>query len=141
MTTGATTIFPVLRYRDADAAVEWLMRAFGFTQRAVTRHDDGTILHAELQLGTGIIMLGQHRADDWMGGTAPDPNASPMGLYVRVDDPDAHFARAKGAGAEITMELVDQDYGSREYAARDPEGIVWSFGTYDPYAATPAAGG
>ena len=135
MTTSATTIFPVLRYRDATAAVEWLTRAFGFAQRSLTRHDDGTILHAELQLGAGIIMLGQHRPDDWMGGAAPDPATSPVGLYVRVDDPDAHFARAKDAGAEIVMEPVDQDYGSREYAARDLEGTMWSFGTYDPYAA------
>jgi uncharacterized glyoxalase superfamily protein PhnB len=51
---------------------------------------------------------------------------------VAVDDPDAHHARAKAAGAVIMMELTDQDYGSREYAARDPEGNVWCFGTYRP---------
>jgi uncharacterized glyoxalase superfamily protein PhnB len=140
MTTGASTIFPVLRYRDADAAVEWLARAFGFTPRSLTRREDGTVLHAELQLGTGIVMLGQHRADDWMGGATPQPQSSPVGLYVRIDDPDAHFAQAKGAGAQITMELVDQDYGSREYAARDLEGNLWSFGTYDPYATAPSEG-
>lgn len=132
-------VFPVLRYRDAEAAIEWLTQAFGFEPRVVSRGDDGAIVHAELQLGAGIIMLGQHRPDGWMGSTAPDPRASTVGLYVRVDDPDAHFARAKGHGAEIAYELVDQPYGAREYSARDLEDNLWSFGTYDPYTATPSS--
>jgi uncharacterized glyoxalase superfamily protein PhnB len=127
-------IFPVLRYKDAAAAVEWLERAFGFEEKAVYRGEDGIIHHAQLQLGTGMIMFGQQREDGWFGGKTPDPYTSPQGIYVAVDDPDAHHARAKAAGAEIVRELSDQDYGSREYSARDLEGNLWSFGTYDPYA-------
>jgi uncharacterized glyoxalase superfamily protein PhnB len=127
-------IFPALRYRDASAAIDWLGRAFGFEAKAVHRSDGGVVEHAELQLGAGLIMLGQHREDGWFGGE-PDPRASTVGIYAVVDDVDAHHDRAKAAGAEIVRDLTDQDYGSREYSARDLEGNLWSFGTYDPYAA------
>jgi uncharacterized glyoxalase superfamily protein PhnB len=129
-------IFPALRYRDADAAIAWLGRAFGFEERAVHRDDAGVVQHAELQLGSGIVMLGQHRDGGWFGGREPDPLASTIGIYAVVGDVDAHHARARAAGAEIVRELTDQDYGAREYSARDLEGNLWSFGTYDPYAAT-----
>ena len=117
-------IFPALRYRDANAALEWLQRAFGFAEKAVYRGDDGTVHHAELQLGAGMVMLGEQ------------PEAAPSDaqtIYVVVDDPDAHHQRAAAAGAQIVRPLEDMDYGSREYSARDPEGHVWSFGTYDPF--------
>jgi len=125
-------IIPVLRFKDASAAIDWLGRAFGFEEKETHRREDGTVEHAELELGTGLIMLGQHRDDGWMGGTAPDPLASPQSLYVVVEDPDTHHDRAKAAGAQIVRKLTDQDYGSREYSARDLEGNLWSFGTYDP---------
>jgi uncharacterized glyoxalase superfamily protein PhnB len=66
----------------------------------------------------------------------PEPPAltNTQGIYVVVADPDAHFARAKAAGAQILMELTDQDYGGRDYTARDPEGHIWTFGSYDPWA-------
>jgi Uncharacterized protein conserved in bacteria len=92
------------------------------------------VQHAEMRLGAGLIMFGQHRPDGWFGGGEPNPQASTMGIYVVVPDPDAHHARAKSAGAEIIRGLSDLDYGSREYSARDLEGNLWSFGTYDPYA-------
>lgn len=129
-----TSIFPALRYRDAAAALDWLKKAFGFEEKSVHRGDDGTVHHAELRHGTGLIMFGQHREDGWLGGEAPEPLRSTVSLYVVVPDPDAHHARAKAAGATIVRELTDEDYGSREYSARDPEGNLWSFGTYDPYA-------
>jgi uncharacterized glyoxalase superfamily protein PhnB len=127
-------IFPALRYRDAAAALDWLTRAFGFEETAVHRGDDGTIHHAQLRLGAGMVMFGQHREDGWMGGKAPDPLRSTVSVYVVVPDPDAHHARARAAGADVVRELTDEDYGSREYSARDLEGNLWSFGTYDPYA-------
>jgi len=126
-------IFPALRYRDAAAAVEWLKRAFGFEEKAVHRDDSGAISHAELQLGSGMIMLGQYNEDGWMGGHRPDPLASTGSIYIVVPDPDTHHDRAKAAAAQIVRQLEDQPYGSREYSARDPEGNLWSFGTYDPY--------
>jgi uncharacterized glyoxalase superfamily protein PhnB len=121
------SIYPTLRYTDAKAAIAFLVDAFGFTEKSVHDNEDGTIGHAELAWPHGgLIMLGQRRAE-------PSPfDTSRCVTYLALDDPDAHHARAKAAGAEIIQELVDQDYGSREYAARDPEGNVWSFGTYRP---------
>lgn len=131
--TAHPNIFPALRYRDANAAIEWLERVFGFAEKAVHRGEDGKVQHAELQLGAGLIMLGQYSDEGWMGGNTPDALASTMSIYIVVADPDAHYERARAAGAEIVREPTDQDYGSREYSARDPEGNLWSFGTYDPY--------
>ncbi len=127
-------IFPAMRYRDANAAIEWLKEAFGFEEKAVHRGDDGAVHHAELRLGAGIVMLGEHREGGFFGEAEPDPAANTMSIYVVVEDPDAHHDRAKAAGAEMYRELSDQEYGSRDYAARDLEGNLWSFGTYDPYS-------
>lgn len=126
-------IFPALRYRDAQAALNWLKDAFGFQEKAVYRGDDGTIQHAELRLGNGLIMFGQHDDSGWSGGEPPNALASTVSIYVAIADTDAHYDRAKAAGARIVREPVDQPYGSREYSARDLEGNLWSFGTYDPY--------
>ena len=121
-------IIPTLRYADAPGAIDFLERAFGLERRHVTENEDGTIAHAELTHGRGMVMLGSAREGDaFSTGRAV--------IYVVVDDPDALHDRAKAAGAEIVRGLVDQDYGSREFAAADPEGNVWSFGTYDPFAA------
>ena len=125
-------IFPALHYRDPDAALEWLKRAFGFEEKAVYRGDDGRIQHAELRLGDGLIMFGGIPA---AGAPATNRAQPPVTIYAVVSDPDAHYERAKKAGAEIVRQLADQPYGSREYGARDLEGNAWSFGTYDPYAA------
>jgi uncharacterized glyoxalase superfamily protein PhnB len=119
-------IIPTLRYNDAKAAIDFLERAFGFHRKAVHENEDGTIGHAELTHGRGMLMLGTSKPGDrFATGRAV--------LYAIVDDPDAHHDRAKAAGATIVLELTDQEYGSREYAAEDPEGNVWSFGTYDPF--------
>src|SRR6266496_4159270 len=93
-------IFPALRYKDAAAAAEWLGKAFGFQEKAVHRDDAGVIHHAEMRLGSGLIMFGQHREGGWFGDKEPDPAASPMGIYVTIPDPDAHCAQARAAGAE-----------------------------------------
>ena len=120
-------VYPSLRYRDAPAAIEWLERAFGFERLQVIENPDGTIAHAEMRWGDGVIMLGSEREDPVSGS-----HAGQGWQYVVVEDTDAHHDRAKAAGAEIVMELTDQDYGSRDYAARDPEGNLWNFGTYAP---------
>ena len=116
---------PSFVYRDPKAAVDFLERAFGF-ERGLVHEDDGRIVHAELWHGDSCVMLGGERDDDL--GQPPGSGRT----YVVVEDTDAHHARAKEAGAEIIMDLVDTDYGSRDYAARDPEGNVWNFGTYRP---------
>jgi uncharacterized glyoxalase superfamily protein PhnB len=123
------TIYPSLRYRDARVAIDWLVEAFGFTVKEVHADADGVIGHAELGGFGGIVMLGTEPE----GG---DPrwgrHAGQGWLYLSAEDPDALHDRAVAAGAEIVRPLEDTDYGSREFSARDPEGNIWSFGTYAP---------
>jgi len=125
-------LYPFLRYADARSAVQWLGDAFGFKAQAVFDGPDGSIAHAELRLGAGVIMLGSARDDALEMRTPRQLGAVTGGVYAYVPDPDAHHARAVAAGAEIVMPLQDMDYGSREYACRDLEGNLWSFGTYRP---------
>jgi uncharacterized glyoxalase superfamily protein PhnB len=123
-------MYPVLRYRDADAAIDFLKRAFGFEEKAVHRGErNGDVHHAELELAGGMVMLGSMPSPDQTDRLQTE--TGPTLVYVALGNIDAHHARAKDAGAEVG-ELVDQDYGSREYVAKDPEGNTWSFGTYRP---------
>jgi uncharacterized glyoxalase superfamily protein PhnB len=122
-------IYPVLRYRDARAAIDFLCEAFGFVRHAVYESSDGTVEHAQLAHGGGMVMLSTETDDDPRGWGSHAGNGW---NYVVVPDPDAHYGRAKAAGATIIRELEDQEYGSRDYSARDPEGNIWSFGSYDP---------
>jgi uncharacterized glyoxalase superfamily protein PhnB len=126
MTVATQSIFSTFRYRDAPAAIDFLERAFGFERGDVHKGPDGTVQHAELHFAGEWIMLGTARDDAFASG--------PTTTYLVVDDPDAHYEQAVAAGAEIVRELNDTDYGSRDFAARDPEGNVWSFGTYRPAA-------
>jgi uncharacterized glyoxalase superfamily protein PhnB len=121
----APSIYPVVRYQDPEAAIAFLVEAFGFDAQQVDRTPEGAVVHAELAWGNGMVMIGP--ASGIRTGEGPVDAA-----YVAVDDPDTHHDRAKAAGAEITVELTDMHYGSREYAARDPEGNTWYFGTYRP---------
>lgn len=123
------TVIPALQYQDAPAAVDFLCKAFGFGKKAVYEGEGGSIAHAELTLGNGMVMLGSVKDTDYgrllvrpreVGGVT-------MSTY-RIADPDAHCARAKAAGAEITRAPVTQDYGGRDYTCKDPEGNVWTFG-------------
>ncbi|MEU5883430.1 VOC family protein [Spirillospora sp. NPDC047279] len=120
-TTGThrQTVYPLVSYADPVKAIAWLERAFGFVPHQISKDDDGRIVHIEMRAGTDIFMISE----------APPGGA---GLYVAVDDPDAHHDRAAAAGAEITAGLADKPYGSRDYAARDLEGNDWYFGTYRP---------
>jgi uncharacterized glyoxalase superfamily protein PhnB len=120
------SIYPVLKYKDAHAAIDFLERAFGFERRQVHEGDGGAIVHAEL--GFGDQMLGL--SSTGVGNPVFEQGAGRTTVYVAVDEVDALHDRAKSAGAEIVMAPQDQDYGSRDFAARDPEGNIWSFGTY-----------
>jgi uncharacterized glyoxalase superfamily protein PhnB len=136
------TVIPTMRYHDAPAAIEWLCSVFGFEKHVVYAGEDGTIGHAELTFGNGMIMLGSARDDDY-GKLVSTPGrlggATTQSAYVIVTDADALYAKAKAAGAEITRELNTTDYGSREFACRDLEGHLWNFGTYDPWSVPPSA--
>jgi uncharacterized glyoxalase superfamily protein PhnB len=130
---GPPTIFPCLSYRDAPAAIQWLGRAFGFEKVCAYPGPDGTIVHAELRLGNGMIMLGSPKGRQPSQNPTGGPDDWEQSIYIVLDDVDAHYARARAAGAYIVRELTDTDYGSRDYSARDPEGYLWNFGTYQPF--------
>jgi uncharacterized glyoxalase superfamily protein PhnB len=132
-----STVIPAMRYRDAVTAIDWLCKAFGFAKHLVVPGENGGIAHAQLTFGNGMIMLGSARDDEFGQWVKPPREIDGVGTqsaYVVVDDADAHYARAKAARAEIVMEVEDQDYGGRLYSCRDPEGHLWNFGTYDPWA-------
>ena len=128
MDANGPTLYPVLRYADAKAALDWLERAFGFQRMVAYEDDQGVVRHAELGFGTGVMMLGTADPDAPLHFTPP---------YVYVADPDTHHARAAAAGAEIVQAPRVAPHGSREYTARDLEGNEWYFGTYRPLPAEP----
>ena len=138
---NGSSIIPAIRYTDAATAIDWLCDAFGFARHLVVPGEEGTVVHAQLTLGRGMVMLGQAR-DDVYGATQKSPaevgGYNTQSPYVVVGDLDAHHARAVAAGAEIVMPLEDQGYG-KMYSCRDPEGHLWTFGDYDPWAPAPEA--
>ncbi|CAD5109141.1 VOC family protein [Zestomonas carbonaria] len=130
-------LIPCLHYRDAPAAIAWLRETFGFHEHLVVPDEQGGILHAELSCGNGMLMLGSVREE-------PNPYRQRMrlpqqaggntqSLYMVVDAVDELYARAKAAGAEMIIDIKDEDYGGRGFTCLDPEGHVWSFGSYDPW--------
>lgn len=133
--TGST-IIPALRYRKAHVAIDWLCDAFGFERHAVYAEAD-IVHHAQLTYGSGMIMLGSADAISEWGKQIVQPDEiggrETQSCCVIVADVDAHYARAKAAGAEIVIDIADQDYGGRGYACRDLEGHLWWFGSYDPW--------
>ncbi len=116
--------------------VAWLCDNFGFSRHLVVEDDKGGITHAELTRGNGMIMIGNTRDDDFgkLQKSVRALGGSTQSAYVIVDDVDAICTKAREAGAEIVMEPRDQEYGGRDFSCRDPEGQLWSFGTYDPWA-------
>src|SRR5919197_5839868 len=113
--TMAPSLYPLMRFSDAPAALDFLERAFGFTRRQVIANPDGTIPHAELALGPSILMIGSDRDDPRLGR-----RAGKGWIYVAVDDADEHCRTARREGAQIVAEPFDTDYGSRDYTALDP---------------------
>ena len=134
-----TRIVPSLRYQDCGQAIDWLCATFGFEAHLIVPNERGGIAHARLVCGMAMIMLGEHHTD------ADDPfgklNKSPLQLdgyntasvYLIVEDVDAHYEKARSAGAEIVLDIVDQDFGGRGYTCKDLEGHLWSFGSADPW--------
>ena len=131
-----STIVPTLHYADAATMIDWLCETFGFARHLVVEDGAGGIAHAQLTLGTGMVMLGSTRDTAFgrlqsiparLGGTTQSP-------YVIVADVDAVCAKARAAGADIVLPPRDEDYGGRSFSCRDPEGHLWNFGSYDPWA-------
>jgi uncharacterized glyoxalase superfamily protein PhnB len=123
-----TTVCPYLSYRDAASALRFLEKAFGFT--TVVRWDppDGTVQHAEATFGESAVMMGtaDHRSAPLEGASVR------QGVYVFVEDVDAHLERAREAAARVVYEPEDTEWGKRRYRVFDPEGYEWSFGSYRP---------
>lgn len=131
------TVIPCLRYRNAPAAIEWLCQTFSFEKQLVVPNEDGTIAHAQLSFGNGMIMLGSVM-DTEFGRLIKQPDeiggAETQSAYLIAADADVLYERTKAAGAEIVMEIKDEDYGGRSFSCRDLEGRLWNIGTYDPWA-------
>jgi uncharacterized glyoxalase superfamily protein PhnB len=130
------TVIPCLRYRNAPAAIDWLCETFGFERQLVVPGENGTIAHAQLSFGNGMIMLGS-ATDSEFGRLMKQPDetggAETQCAYVIVRDPDAIYAKAKAAGARIAIDIKDEDYGGRGFSCYDPEGHLSNFGSYDPW--------
>lgn len=139
--SSPSTIIPGIRYRDAEAAIDWLTRVLGFTAQLVIREEDGSIAHAQLTLDGGMLMLGSKRDDEYhnffsapdeLGGKATQAN------YIPSADIDAAYARAQAEGAHILHPLKETHYGSRDFSVQDPEGHIWFLGSFNPWV-PPAA--
>ncbi|QDU31196.1 Glyoxalase-like domain protein [Anatilimnocola aggregata] len=132
-------IIPCLRYQDAHATIEWLCTAFGFQKRAVYA-DEQMVHHAELTFGNGMVMLGSNVESEFGKLTALAAEVGGRGTqspYIIVADADAHHAQAIAHGAKVVIPLKTEDYGGRGYSCLDPEGNLWTFGTYDPWTVKP----
>jgi uncharacterized glyoxalase superfamily protein PhnB len=131
-----TAVIPTLRYRDAKSALDYLCGVFGFNSHAVYEGEDGAIMHAELSLGGGMVMIGPV-SDTEFSKHIVQPEATggreTQSPYLVVYDADAVYRRAKSAGFEIVIDIKDEDYGGRGFTCRDREGHIWTVGTYDPW--------
>ena len=127
------TIFPILRYKDARAAIRWLTSAFGFLQLFSVPESGSYVRHAQLKLGGNLIMVGSVRPEDGIA-SPKDLGSSTQMLSVYVKNPDEHFERARAAGAKILYPPTNTDFGFREYHVLDLEGHPWTFSTYRPAA-------
>jgi uncharacterized glyoxalase superfamily protein PhnB len=140
MTQPAAALIPCLRYHDAPAAIDWLCRVFGFQAHLVVPGEAGAILHAELRIdtgkGIGMIMVGSSGRGGAYGDLMVQPDEiagrQTQTIYLAVTDADAVHARARDAGAAMLIDLADEAHGGRGFTCRDPDGHVWSVGTYAP---------
>jgi uncharacterized glyoxalase superfamily protein PhnB len=141
MSPPRCSTIPCLRYRDPAVMIDWLCSTFGFERHLVVRGDDDTVEHAQLSFGTnGMVMLGPVKGDDFgrlMAQPGEVGGRETQCAYLICADPDALHAQALAAGAQIVMPLKDEDYGGRGFSCRDPEGHLWNFGSYDPWAVEP----
>jgi len=133
-----STVIPSLRYRNAPAAIDWLCRAFGFEKQAVYSNKDGSIAHAQLTFGNGMVMVSSVTDSTPYGKLIRQPEeigkTETQAPCLIAADCDAVYRQAKAAGAEIVLDIADMDYGGRAFTCRDPEGHLWNVGSYDPWS-------
>ena len=128
-------VIPCMRYRDAPAAIDWLCDTFGFEPQLVVPNEDGSIAHAQLAFGNGMIMLGS-AFDTEYGRLLKQPsetgNFVTQSAYLVVNNADLVYGRVLEAGGKILLDIKDEEYGGRGFTCSDLEGHIWSIGTYDP---------
>ncbi|MGQ0674115.1 MAG: VOC family protein [Hyphomicrobium sp.] len=133
---AATSVVPLMRYRDCATAIDWLVRAFGFERHFVLGSEDGKVVFAQLTCGSGMIMVGpvgDSDLDDHLKQPDEVGGAATQSCYLAVDDIEEHYRRARACGAEIVLDLKGAAFGSQGYSCRDLEGHIWNFGSYDPW--------
>lgn len=131
-----STLIPVMRYRDAPAAIDWLCQVFGFARHQVFANPDGTIAHAELKFGGGMVMLASTSKTGDYAQLIKQPDEvggfETQSTYLTVEDVDAVYARAMAAHAPIKIALQNSEEG-RGFSCLDLEGHLWSIGNYNPW--------
>lgn len=130
------TIIPTMKYQNAQSAIEWLCRVFGFKKHLVVQGENDSIAHAQLTLGNAMIMLGSASNDEYGRLIQPPKNLNGLNTqapYIIVENIDEHYKKTVLEGAEIVIEIKDEDYGGRSYTCRDKEGHIWNFGSYNPW--------
>ena len=136
MKSNGSHIIPTMRYKDAPKAIDWLCKAFGFERHLVVTGENGTIAHAQLSFGNAMIMLGSKNENEygkWLSTPKEINGINTQAPYIIVEQIDEHYKKAIQKGAEIIIDIKDQDYGGRVYTCRDPEGHIWNFGSYNPW--------
>jgi len=137
MESKSGTMFPSLKYVNAPEAIEWLCKVLGFEKKLVVPGPDNTIAHAQLTLGTGMVMLGSMDNNEYGKYIKPPQlldGINTQTSYIYIKNINAHYAKAKSAGANIIIDLREEEYGGKLYLCKDPEGYLWSIGSYDPYS-------
>ena len=133
---NAPTVFPTMRYHDAPAAIKWLCEVLGFEEKLVVPGDGGSIAHAQLTLGNGLIMISSARAAEFDQHVKPPVDFGGIGtqsVCVFVEDLQTHYDTAIAKGAEIAIPFATEETRSG-YGVKDIEGHLWFIGDYNPWA-------
>lgn len=139
MKEAKACIIPTMKYKNAQTAIKWLCNAFGFKKHLVVEGANNTIAHAQLTYGNSMIMLSSEIENEY-GKLVKTPQSingnNTQASYIIVEKINEHYKKAVAAGAKIIIENKDEEYGGRAYTCKDPEGYIWSFGSYNPWAET-----
>jgi len=136
MKENKASVIPTMLYKNAPAAIDWLCKAFGFEKHLIVQGENDTIAHAQLTFGNSMIMLGSENNSEY-GKLIKTPESfkgiNTQAPYIVVEEIDEHYKNVVAAGAEIIIEIREEDYGGRGYTCRDNEGYIWNFGSYNPW--------
>ena len=134
---SATAIIPSIIYKDAKTAIEWLVNAFGFKKQLNIPGPNNQVVHSELVLGFVMVMIGSSESGSEFSKLVKTPSDfggfETQSPYIVVDNPDELYQSAKANGAKILIDIKTEDFGGRGFTCADPEGHIWSFGSYDPW--------